>query len=233
MRQVLSVIFCCFIARHAYSEEICVTATTGVFSQYIAVHGAQAYGDAVSQTDIAVGLPKGFSADVWASTGFDTHENSGKEIDYSVGWAGKHIDAKIAYFDLNKVFSNKSGDVVYPATRLFASVVRGNHKVSPYVQGAYVVATKDARKNSGALWSGGFTYTWAPNKRFDVSEETRILYDTGIFGGDHGYIARYGAALAIKIAHVTFTPTMWASKPISVNDRKAFIVGGINMVKKW
>ena len=95
-------------------------------------------------------------------------------------------------------------------------------------------STRDHDK-SGLLFSGGLRDTWHVFKGVAIGEESRLLYDTGVFKSSRGFMGSVQASIDIAVGpHTTVSPLIFRySQPFGLHDdRKMQTVIGFGMSRR-
>ncbi|MFA6354150.1 MAG: hypothetical protein WCX12_00480 [Candidatus Paceibacterota bacterium] len=172
-----------------------------VLSSYIAGDAENLHRGPVNQTNFQISF-RGFYVGLWSSTGLDGRPNSGREIDYTIGWANNVFSVGISRFDLNPLFSSKGGDIIQPFGEITISVSK---EVSPFLAVEHLYVTKDPAKNSATSVAAGAKLNFQPEgSTVSFSHNLRVAYSDGVYGVDKGYIFRYEFRLNKEFPGGTF-----------------------------
>lgn len=186
-------------------------------SQYVVDNGVAVHDEPVGQLDLWFSLPHGLWADLWASTDFNADENGAREVDYGAGWANDWLGVGVFYFDFAGLFSQEEfGDVVRAHVQVSRALkLGGNHSVVPLARFEYLYATEDSDENSAVFGHVGLGHHWQVG-RVGFDQRARLLYDSGIFAGDDGFVGSYSAAVAVPLVpSVVLNPlTFRVSSPL-------------------
>lgn len=243
MNKILSLVLAGLFAANVVAEteaedKLTVNLSTKVWSEYLFTNGAIFHDKPVVQTDLFVGLPKGFYADLWWSAGLDGTDASsdfGDEIDYTLGWAGSlgklDVDLGITYIDLFELFdSGEDGDVLQPYIELGQTLKLGEkHEFTLYTVFQWHQPLKDSMSNGGYLISGAKDL-WQISPKVSVSSEVSVLYDSGAYNYDDGLVgfANFEMSWQITKSFSMQLPSIKVAEPISTSDeRKTQIVSGL------
>lgn len=238
VRFIIMVFLCFFVSTSAYAQ-VAIDATTGLRNKYVLNYiGKTSYDKPVIQGDIWATLPEGFWLDVWYSTNLKFEENFGREVDYGVGWANKHVMVGFYYFDLAQQFSTKSiGDVAETFVKAMWSKELGRHRLSSFVEMNYFYATQDQYTKNGSFPMAGIGHDWRIVGLLRASHDAALTYDGGVFGSDHGFVFRYQASLSFAAAKDIRLrlPYFRIHAPLSsgIHDRKAEPVVGADVILHW
>lgn len=167
--------------------------TMGTISKYVPLVGLLPYDSKpVFQASYETQLPANFYAKVWASTGFNTTANFGKEIDWTAGYAytindNDKYEVSLSYFDLNKQFTTvgEIGDVISPMLKYSVTVQTiesGEKKATPFIEVYYFYVTKETKNNSSFLIRYGVDFDSGPISYGNLIVGGALVYDGGIFG---------------------------------------------------
>lgn len=204
----------------AHSQSVWV----GVFSQYMTEHGVVLHDKPVVQANAFQGFGHGYYADLWVSRSFDGRNS---EVDYTVGWSGKHLDLSIAYFDLNP--TREPNDVIQTTAKLSSTPrALGAHKLAGYLVLNYTYAREVPSKNSGMWLRAGLSDAWAISPHVTVAQNFWLLHDGGVFQGESGFMTRYETSVRLRRGSYTLEPIVRLSLPF-VSDRKKEIVTAIKL----
>lgn len=196
-----------FTTTATYSEDIpvddpafSVEVSANYWSKYI-FDGVVYSEDPVIQTDLFIGLPRGFYLDVWWSVGLDDSSlssNFADELDYTIGWSGEIrdnlvIDTCVTYFDFVEI-GTYSEEMVQVSAELSSDFELGEHTLTPFIEYEHIF-TVNWSEEGGPQVNLGLRHSWSPVDKFDVSQQMQIIYDSGVTGFDAGFIGEYIAAL--------------------------------------
>ncbi|MGC9599605.1 MAG: hypothetical protein ABSE18_04440 [Minisyncoccia bacterium] len=217
-----------------------VVVTTKFLNGYDRKNDNMVHDGPVVQSDVLVTFGNGAFFDLWGSTGLDFRPNGGREIDWTVGWGGKHISAGLTYFDLAPLFSRGgNGDMFFPffETRKKYSFRDSHHALTPFFIAEGVILTKGTSRNSGAFISGGLRHRWTISKRVAFGEEWKTLLDTGVFRRNRGLVPSWSASLDVKLGkRITLTPAsvrLIGPGPWIHDQRKFHAVLGFGMSTRF
>lgn len=243
MNKLIGLALIVVLATNAAAEEddkLTLGLSTKVWSKYLFISGVVYHDEPVAQTDLFVGLPKGFYADLWWSVGLDGTDASsdfGDEIDYTVGWAGSFgkldVDLGIAYFDSFELFdTGGDGDVLQPYIELSKTLKLGEkHKLTPYTAFQWQQPLKSSMSNGGYL-IGGVSDLFQISPKVSVNSKVGVLYDTGAYNYDNGLVgfAKLEASWQLTKKFSMQLPSIMATKPISTSDeRKTQVAFGLGL----
>lgn len=211
-------------------DKLNLSLSTKVWSKYLYTNSAIFHDEPVIQTDLLIGLPKGFYLDLWWSVGLDGTDMSsdfGDEVDYTIGWAGSvgkfDIDLGIAYFDLFELLdTGGDGDVLQPYIKLSKTLkLKKKHKLTPYAAFQWQQPLKSSMSNGGYL-IGGVSDLFQISPRVSVSSEVGMLYDTGAYNYDNGLVgfANFEASWQLTEKFSMQLPSIIVTKPISTSDER-------------
>jgi hypothetical protein len=189
---------------------------TEFWSKYIFSNGFVAHDAPVSQTNFRLTLEGGLYVNLWGSVALadrDADPNYGDEVDYTVGYVtnfgekdGITLDVSLSYYDLADVFVMPQGDVVQFAAEIskpFEFNAWGTENtLSPYLRGELVFGLDG--ENQGALYAHlGVRHRIQLWENFSFNQRLTMVYDSGDFGFESGFVPGYGAAFTWHI-----TPTI-------------------------
>ncbi len=187
-------------ATTADTHEVKLSISTNTFSDYILKHGIVAHDEPVVQSSINVSLPHGFYAELWGSSGFNHEKNFGKEVDYTVGWTGKHVKVGVSYYDLNELFNGSQNNIITPFFDVQWKRRIGEHQtLAPFFHSDYIHVTRDSGSNSGKYVLAGVRHEWRPTARLTISEKGWLSWNRGPFGHDSGFAGRYEVGLGVNL----------------------------------
>ncbi|MDO8574618.1 MAG: hypothetical protein Q7R86_03235 [bacterium] len=146
-----------------------------------------------------VPLPKGFSFDIWMSTGTDFKPNFGREIDVILGWSDKLFGVGLSYYDLNNILSTKTTDIVLPFAEVHPTLTSNNHKFTTFARVEYNFCTRQSNVNSAVDLAVGMKHVWQINKVFSVNHRLRVAYYDGLFASKSGFVTRWDVGLSAKM----------------------------------
>ncbi|MFA6354149.1 MAG: hypothetical protein WCX12_00475 [Candidatus Paceibacterota bacterium] len=182
----------------AAQAKIGLSVSNKVMGGYITGVGKMVYPEPVHQLDLVLNMSHGFYAEGWMSNALNGRPNSGREIDWTIGWSNKFMSAGICYIDLNRLFDGNSTDLIEPFVELTAPAIGG--LVSPYVKGEHFHATRNSDQLSATSLSAGLKIKFQPVKSpFCFQQNIRVVHNDGLFGCDEGYLVRYEMWLNISI----------------------------------
>jgi hypothetical protein len=215
----LVVVFACLIAVPAVAQ---TTASVGTFSTYMVDNGTQVYEKPILYGSIRQDLPAGFSVGLWGSVGKD----GGRELDYLAAWGNKYFSLEVGYFQhaggspANLVQVDLRGG--YPIKKV------GSHTLEPYVMMSRIMPT-NTDGDSGTLIRAGLSHSWDCWQETKLLQSAWLMYDTGVFKGEQGFVFRYEVGIARQHFGVTIQPLVRLSVPVNVNDRKTRVVAGLRL----
>lgn len=216
--------------------------TVSVLSKYVALMGLIPHHEPVAQANISLPLSARFYGNIWASTGFDTKNNFGKEIDWTLGYIIKEqngtffnekFDVSLSYFDLDKVFSSAQADCIQPAVSYRATLKIPhpvNRAVSLFFSNNYFYITKETKTNSALITRLGLDIDWGQQLDLgNFSSDFWLLYDGGVFGySNEGFVANVLFSYLLTIEKIRISPLTRLSLPFSnVEGKETQVVLGI------
>lgn len=202
-------------------------------SKYLAFGGGGViYDKGTIQSELAFNLRNGCYAGLWSSmpfTGFD--KNFGTEIDLFLGWNGPlsklgvggklsdiTLDIGVAYYDEPHLATLGADDVVNTHIRL----TKAFKPLSVYVAwDSYVTMP-------GSFYTGGHLITVGASKsacffkdKLSASTSLDVVYDTGGFGLDDGFLLKGNGELGYKLTrHLTATASVTYYVPLNLHDSR-------------
>jgi hypothetical protein len=217
------------------ATEISLDSTVGAKTRYVGTSGMLVFDEPVAQGDFFWTFPSNFWADVAWSTDSNFRKNYGREIDWAVGWSGKYWDVSAWYYDFTQQFSLEPvGDYADAVGEGFYPIrISEHHKIAPRAKADIFYSTYKPRDWSGTFIQVGVSHSWESRSWLGLEQSLNFVYDSGIFGYDSGFIARYDSRYAWKIETgvVLDAPTIRVTMPVcGVEGRKPQIVFGAAFV---
>jgi hypothetical protein len=163
--------------------------SVGTFTKYMTPHGVILYDRPSVQADATWNLPQGTYLDLWADQSVDGKNN---EIDYTLGWGNKYVNANFAYYDLNPI--GKSGDMFMSDVSVGVPKKVGGHSTRIYGEVNYL----SPRQDLGGMWLRvGASDNWPIGGKATANQLIWIMHDGGAFGGPRGYLVHYEASVLL------------------------------------
>lgn len=211
----------------AYGEPS-ITVSSSVGDKYLGFNtGFLLSKSPVLQSDAFVAFPRGLYLDLWNSRtlkGRWDDQDFGNETDYCIGWGGSvakgaSLDASAVYFDEPKPLKFGAGDIVLLRAALSKNVTSllsasiGIEDFSTMPKTGY---------SGGMLFPAGLRFK-VPliDDRVRFVASAAMVYDTGTFGGDRGFLARgnIGADWSVTKRLTMKLNANWYV-PVTVHDRR-------------
>lgn len=232
MKKLIGLMLAVLLAPNVAAEEskLTLSLSTKIWSKYLFINGAIFYDEPVAQTDLLVGLPKGFYFDLWWSVGLDDtnlSSNFGDEVDYTLGWAGNignfDVNLGVSYFDLFKLLdTGGDGDVLQPYIELGRTLKLGEkHELTPSLAFQWHQPFKSSMSSGGYL-IGGVRDQFQLNPRVSINSEVGLVYDTGAYNYDNGLVgfASLEASWQLTEKFAMQLPSIMVTEPISTSDER-------------
>jgi hypothetical protein len=182
--------------------------STRIWSKYLTPFGKDVSdGKPVIQTDLKVKIgDQGFYVDVWNSAGLtNTAFSNGPEdeLEYKIGWEFEtlpalRVDLSLGYYDLHRVFGGGIDPIVpqLVVSREFGAWY--GDTVLPYFKVRRFEPTNDAE--AGWEFRIGLAYATTRLPRdLSLQQNLYVLYDSGFFGKDQGFLGSYSVELWHKL----------------------------------
>jgi len=189
--------------------------TATLTSKYTPVYfydsnGARFYNGPVVQSDLFVTWKSGVYADIWTSTAGNTRLDFDKEIDVTIGYAGKvgrlNYKTELLYFVV------KDGDVLDLNTEVSLGFV-----VSPFIRVELYKPVENTGPKQGTILNAGLRSSFKIAPRTTLSLEVTAHRDSGAFGYDRADILSGYIGLAVAVTDRTsLLVGVTPSHPLSV-----------------
>ena len=201
-----------------------IEVTTKFRSAYIGTTAAVFYEEPVQQTYVDFFWKNGVWAEIWTSTGFDTKNNFGKEVDLIIG-----KDGKLGNFNYStdfEYFFIQGKDVINLNGKIGKSFVEG--LVAPFVKVELYSPTQTGGPQKGIMGVLGVDSNFKISPKISSIVNLQIRQDSGFFGADAGTLAQ--GSLRVKIAlgeNWSLTPGVMGFIPLSHrNDGRVAATAG-------
>lgn len=224
MRFTSVVVFTLFIAAAALADGPAVSG--GIYSGYMTQNGILLCNTPSAQVDVTVPIGRGFYADLWADQSLNGKNN---EVDWTLGWSGKGVDVKAAFFQLDPVGSKNT---TFYASTIFSQPTRhiGRHAYWMYAQADYIRPSFQQSADSGTWLRVGATDVLAFTPRTHLVQNGWVMRDNGVFGGPSVTVVRYEAAMSFQRTRYSFGPILKLSVPLKkVDGRERQLIFGLDM----
>lgn len=195
-------------------DDVAITVTPEIWSQYLGSGGSVLYDEPVAQIDVFVAFPKGVGIlpagtyiDIWGSAGLDDNDTSseyGDEVDLSIGWKGPIeklgngvvAELEVAYYDCNKVGTTPKGDFF----QIQAGLSKTYGAFTPYIIGKLCFPTGVADPEGNLRVHMGVNHCLQLAEKVSLSHSPELVYDNGSYGRDQEWLARYCASLDVALS---------------------------------
>ena len=179
------------------------TLKSRVYSRYLGSNGAIFHRDPVFQADITMAHDDGLYFNLWGSMGLESMEwndDYGDEVDVTVGWAhevsGISLDFGISYLELVDLRHSEDDVWWFYAEASKPYELTEEVTLSPFAHLDYY-ADAEFSYLKPYIEAGAYTSVQlCEDVSFDM--RTSLLYDTGIFGFDSGFIGKANAGINWK-----------------------------------
>lgn len=206
--------------------------STTVIDQRIGTNGSILHADPAQQSEVFVPLPYGFYGDLWISTPWNG-ESKNIEADYTAGWTDGIINAGISYYDLSKLMDS-DGDILNPYFSISTKfVVTEKHTVTPSIKIEFPVLL-DNFSVTGTFMHIGLMHECKVNEKISVTQNLRMLYDSGAYEMEKGFIGKYTLSVdATLTKNLCLGGSILFVKPLTVSDRYNSITPGAGITMKF
>jgi len=221
------------IATSSFAADITGTASTRTLTKYAAINGFMLHDGTVQQTDFFAQHVSGVYADTWVSLPWNGKNNMGKEIDWTIGWSGSVFgsgltaDIGISYFDYINLFESAS-DVINPYAKISYDIaLNKEHSLTPYIKIEDPLPIKDGI--NGMYLTAGIKHTWTMSEKISFTQDLYALRDSGAYGLEKGFIAKYNLCISLKVApSASIDTSLSVFAPLSrFTDRKNEFIPGM------
>jgi hypothetical protein len=209
-----------------------VELTTKFRSAYLGSTGECFYDGLVQQTYVDLFWKNGIWAEVWTSTGFDTKDNFGKELDLIIGKGGKfgkfNYSTDFEYFFVQgKDIINLNGEI----SRNFAGGL-----VSPFVRLEFYAPNQKGGLRKGVMESSGIKSDFKISSKINASIKVEARKDSGCFANDSGMVGQGQIKVSFSLNKKwSITPEFMGMIPLSHrhDGRVADTASGIGLTYKF
>lgn len=163
-----------------------VELTTKFREKYIGTTASVFHDGAVQQSYLDFFWKNGFWAEVWTSTGFDTENNWGKEIDLVVGKNGRL--GRFSYGTDFEYFFIQGKDVVNLNGEISRTFADGT--LIPFLRAEAYAPNQKGGMRKGLMGILGVKSELKITPRISTSISTQIRKDSGCFGFDSGVLGQ-------------------------------------------
>lgn len=192
--------------------------TTGWHSQFVSPFGKVCFDHPVWQTDVTMfapsidGIPGRFYANLWHSASFEgsMDDDSGDELDYTVGWSGPIGDDSLLigqikasvwlmYMDYTSIGRFGGGDELRLGAKLWQEIPLGrNHVLNPFWWTWVPLDSKEGK--SEGLWNFiGVESSWQFSKNVAFNQRLCLILDDGANGLSPVVLGEYKAGLSMEV----------------------------------
>jgi hypothetical protein len=188
------------------TDPVKYTLTTMAATKYLGKIGVVAWNKPVNQSELTASWKNGSFLDLWTSTGFDKQSNFGDEVDYTVGWAGKHWSMGATWIDLSPQLSMHGGDILQSAITFQQSFNIQGQSMTAYVEADRLEVTEDPSKNSSSFGLAGIKFQ-RPWRKLSMGSDVSVMKETGIFGSKPVLLKRFIESMSLQVNKtLTLTP---------------------------
>jgi hypothetical protein len=200
------------------AADISGTVSSKVLPRYVSGDGTLVYSDAVVQSEAIISY-NNFYFDLWGSKGLG-EDGYGNEVDVFFGYAGKHFDAGIVYFDIEPVFTEDRTDIVCPYAKIFTDIGGGFKpfaKLELYVPADWQTSLNTSRSQAG------MQHSWQIVPSIALNQTLAVVYATS-HSERNGWIGHYcvglsavlGKGISLDIANDLYLPLNSTSRNFQV-----------------
>jgi hypothetical protein len=174
--------------------------------------------------------------EIWNNTPWNGRGTS-LEIDYTADWsgnvAGLTANVGVSYYDCSKLMDAK-GDVLNPYVSIGKEFkVAEKHTLTPSVK-IEVPVLIDDWSVTGTFTHVGISHAWNISDRIAATQNLRILYDSGCYGMEKGFVGKYDVTLSVEIVKNLHTnASVSIVKPLTVSDRHGTVTPSVGVTMNF
>lgn len=178
---------------------------TTVWPTYVGADGAVFHNAPVVQSSATASHQSGFYTGVWVSdplTSTNFSPNFARELDGSVGWAGRLLRGFAGSVDFTWVgvtpIAKYAGDVLQLTAGVSHDVKLRGHSVTPYFNWRHATPSRGDSPGSGTFTMTGVKTGWKLG-RLDGGVRAEVMTDSGAFGFARRTLLNGGGSIGIGI----------------------------------
>lgn len=214
-----------------------------LWSEYVLGNGIVAHEGAVSQNEVNLDLPYGFSFGAWHSFGLNGRgfsSDGGDEVDWTLSWAGiVHgfgVELGVTYLDLVDIFHGGGSDFVQPYAEVGREFkISDTHAITPCIRLEVLIPAGSTE--GGTLLKPCVKHAWQISPLLTLNNKLYLVRDDGVAGLGSGYLGQYQGGLAWNVSEkVTLEfPSVKASLPFSSfsDHREKSLAVGAGLVYRF
>lgn len=212
--------------RRTQPREFTISGSSLYIDKYLGLDGAPFHPGAVVQSNVTVSHTSGVFADFWKSEPVGARHlrpNFGNEQDYTLGFAsGIGLKAKLVlsatYFNVFPMLQMPRGDLLQLSARIERGVkLSESHTLAPYLWARSVRPLKGGQPVGGYFIHPGVSHSWSASKRLTLASYAESVRDSGAFGFNQGWVARFSSSLSVRIGKgfSLIAPVITMTKPLT------------------
>ncbi|KKT27835.1 MAG: hypothetical protein A3G02_00685 [Candidatus Yanofskybacteria bacterium RIFCSPLOWO2_12_FULL_44_13b] len=198
---------------NAVAQEVTLSANAKEI--YLGANGAVFYDGFVPETDVFISWKNGVYADIWTSTALNFRRDFDKEVDVTVGKAGKFHGFDYAVD--GSYFIIVITDVITTSIELSRSVeINPRLTLAPYIRAEAYGPVRKGGPPRGIMGIAGLRGSVTIVPRLSISYRGLLKKDTGCFGFDSAVMGQGYVGIPIRLtSRLNITPGVSFSAPIS------------------